>query len=62
MHPVPLYHCFGMVMGCLAATSHGACIVLPAPAFDPEASLAAVQAQIALQKKALDFFTGTITP
>jgi len=43
--PVPLYHCFGMVMGCLAATSHGACIVLPAPAFDPEASLAAVQAQ-----------------
>nr|WP_307873202.1 AMP-binding protein [Actinoplanes ovalisporus] len=27
--PVPLYHCFGMVMGNLAATSHGACIVLP---------------------------------
>ncbi|MGH3299749.1 MAG: AMP-binding protein, partial [Trebonia sp.] len=43
--PVPLYHCFGMVMGCLAATSHGACIILPAPGFDPEATLAAVQAE-----------------
>jgi fatty-acyl-CoA synthase len=43
--PVPLYHCFGTVMGCLAATSHGACIVLPAPGFDPEATLAAVQAE-----------------
>ena len=43
--PVPLYHCFGMVMGCLAATSHGACMVLPAPAFDPEATLAAVQSE-----------------
>jgi fatty-acyl-CoA synthase len=43
--PVPLYHCFGMVMGCLAATSHGACIVLPAPGFDPVATLAAVQAE-----------------
>ena len=43
--PVPLYHCFGMVMGNLAAISHGACIVLPAPAFDPEATLAAVQAE-----------------
>ena len=27
--PVPLYHCFAMVLGCLACTSHGACIVLP---------------------------------
>ncbi|MGH3219133.1 MAG: AMP-binding protein [Streptosporangiaceae bacterium] len=43
--PVPLYHCFGMVMGCLAAASHGACIVLPAPGFDPGATLAAVQAE-----------------
>jgi fatty-acyl-CoA synthase len=43
--PVPLYHCFGMVMGNLAATSHGACVVLPAPGFDPEATLAAVQAE-----------------
>ncbi|NUP03199.1 MAG: AMP-binding protein [Nonomuraea sp.] len=41
--PVPLYHCFGMVMGNLAATSHGACVVLPAPGFDPEATLRAVQ-------------------
>jgi len=41
--PVPLYHCFGMVMGCLAATSHGACIVLPSAGFEPEATLAAVQ-------------------
>jgi fatty-acyl-CoA synthase len=43
--PVPLYHCFGMVMGNLGATSHGACIVLPAPGFDPTATLAAVQAE-----------------
>jgi fatty-acyl-CoA synthase len=41
--PVPLYHCFGMVMGNLAATSHGACVVLPAPGFDPGATLRAVQ-------------------
>ncbi len=41
--PVPFYHCFGMVMGNLAATSHGACMVIPAPAFDPAATLAAVQ-------------------
>ncbi|MEU8607425.1 AMP-binding protein [Actinoplanes sp. NPDC048791] len=40
--PVPLYHCFGMVMGNLAATSHGACMVLPAQGFDPAASLRAV--------------------
>ncbi|RZS41015.1 fatty-acyl-CoA synthase [Herbihabitans rhizosphaerae] len=38
----PLYHCFGMVMGNLAATSHGACIVYPAPSFDPLATLNAV--------------------
>ncbi|SDG72642.1 fatty-acyl-CoA synthase [Sinosporangium album] len=41
--PVPLYHCFGMVMGNLGITSHGACIVLPSPSFDPEAALRAVQ-------------------
>ncbi|MFE9452371.1 AMP-binding protein [Streptomyces sp. NPDC006739] len=41
--PVPFYHCFGMVMGNLAATSHGACIVVPAPSFDPRATLEAVQ-------------------
>jgi fatty-acyl-CoA synthase len=40
--PVPFYHCFGMVMGNLAATSHGACMVIPAPAFDPVATLSAV--------------------
>ncbi len=39
--PVPFYHCFGMVMGNLAATSHGACMVIPAPAFDPAATLRA---------------------
>ncbi|MGX7825531.1 AMP-binding protein [Actinokineospora sp. 24-640] len=39
--PVPFYHCFGMVMGNLAATTHGACVVIPSPAFDPAASLAA---------------------
>jgi fatty-acyl-CoA synthase len=41
--PVPFYHCFGMVLGNLACTTHGACIVIPAPAFDPAASLRAVQ-------------------
>src|SRR3984957_15564723 len=41
--PVPFYHCFGMVMGNLGATSNGATIVIPAPAFDPTATLQAVQ-------------------
>ncbi len=41
--PVPFYHCFGMVIGNLAATSHGSCIVVPAPGFDPAATLRAVQ-------------------
>jgi fatty-acyl-CoA synthase len=41
--PVPLYHCFGMVMGNLAATSHGACMVYPEGAFDPVATLRSVQ-------------------
>ncbi|MGH4019435.1 MAG: AMP-binding protein [Pseudonocardiaceae bacterium] len=40
--PVPLYHCFGMVMGNLAATTHGSCLVYPAPGFEPAATLAAV--------------------
>ncbi|WP_077103301.1 AMP-binding protein [Mycobacterium terramassiliense] len=43
--PVPFYHCFGMVMGNLAATSHGACMVIPAPGFDAAATLRAVQAE-----------------
>nr|WP_202493827.1 linear/branched/unsaturated fatty acid:CoA ligase LbuL [Streptomyces sp. SID7813] len=41
--PVPFYHCFGMVMGNLGATSHGACIVIPAPSSEPAATLEAVQ-------------------
>ncbi len=41
--PVPLYHCFGMVMGNLGATTHGACMVYPDAAFDPIATLKAVQ-------------------
>ncbi|PZS33450.1 MAG: AMP-binding protein [Pseudonocardiales bacterium] len=40
--PVPFYHCFGMVMGNLGATSHGSCMVIPAPGFDPGATLRAV--------------------
>ncbi len=43
--PVPFYHCFGMVLGNLACTTHGACIVIPAPGFDPAQTLAAVQAE-----------------
>jgi fatty-acyl-CoA synthase len=41
--PVPFYHCFGMVMGNLGATSNGSTIVIPAPAFEPAATLQAVQ-------------------
>ena len=41
--PVPFYHCFGMVMGNLGCTSHGATMVIPAPGFDPGATLAAVE-------------------
>ncbi|XP_048240735.1 medium-chain acyl-CoA ligase ACSF2, mitochondrial-like [Haliotis rufescens] len=41
--PVPLYHCFGMVLGCLQIPSHGACCVFPSPSFDPEATLQAVE-------------------
>ncbi|AZL12985.1 AMP-binding protein [Brevibacterium aurantiacum] len=40
--PVPYYHCFGMVIGNLAALSHGAAIILPSPGFDPGAALSAV--------------------
>ena len=43
--PVPFYHCFGMVMGNLACTTHGSCMVIPAPAFDPVATLEAVVAE-----------------
>lgn len=41
--PVPFYHCFGMVMGNLACTTHGAAMVIPAPGFDPVATLTATQ-------------------
>jgi fatty-acyl-CoA synthase len=41
--PVPFYHCFGMVMGNLGCTTHGATIVIPAPLFDPVATLQAIQ-------------------
>ena len=40
--PVPFYHCFGMVMGNLGAVTHGACMVIPAPSFDPAATLRTV--------------------
>jgi fatty-acyl-CoA synthase len=39
--PVPLYHCFGMVLGNLGCTSHGSCMVYPAETFEPEATLQA---------------------
>jgi len=43
--PVPFYHCFGMVMGNLGTLAHGGCVVIPAPSFDPGATLAAVAAE-----------------
>ncbi|OLT18922.1 AMP-binding protein [Serinicoccus sp. CUA-874] len=41
--PVPFYHCFGMVMGNLAAVTHGSSMVIPGPGFDPAATLRAVR-------------------
>ncbi len=43
--PVPLYHCFGMVMGVLGAVSKGAAMVLPGRAFDPVAALGALSGE-----------------
>jgi fatty-acyl-CoA synthase len=43
--PVPFYHCFGMVLGNLACTTHGAAMIIPGEAFDPTAVLEAVQAE-----------------
>jgi fatty-acyl-CoA synthase len=43
--PVPLYHCFGMVLGNLACTTHGAAIIYPSEGFDAAAALAAVAAE-----------------
>jgi fatty-acyl-CoA synthase len=43
--PVPLYHCLGMVMGNLACVTHGAAMVYPAPVFDAEATLQALESE-----------------
>ncbi len=43
--PVPLYHCFGMVLGNLAAMTHGAAMVYPGEGFDPQAVLETVAAE-----------------
>jgi len=43
--PVPLYHCFGMVLGNLACLTHGAAMVYPSEAFEPLAALEAVEAE-----------------
>ena len=43
--PVPLYHCFGMVLSVLACVSHGATMVFPGPSFDPEETLKSVEAE-----------------
>ena len=43
--PVPLYHCFGMVMGNLACLTHAACAVFPDEGFDPISVLRAVEAE-----------------
>ncbi|MEQ8953893.1 MAG: AMP-binding protein, partial [Gammaproteobacteria bacterium] len=49
--PVPLYHCFGMVMGNIGCLTHGACVIYPSEGFDAEAVLRAVQ-----QEKATALF------
>jgi len=43
--PVPLYHCFGMVLGVLAAMTHGAAMVFPSEGFDAQSTLEAVSAE-----------------
>ncbi|WP_276877752.1 AMP-binding protein [Chryseobacterium joostei] len=40
--PVPFYHCFGMVIGNICCTTHGACMVIPNDSFDPDITLKAV--------------------
>ncbi|KJF17016.1 MULTISPECIES: AMP-binding protein [Acidithrix] len=45
--PVPYYHCFGMVMGNLACTSHGSKMIIPSFAFEPKAALSAVTTETA---------------
>ena len=51
--PVPFYHCFGMVMGNLGCTTQGACMVVPAPSFDAQATPSASR------KSAAPPFTGS---
>src|SRR6201987_6246813 len=43
--PVPLYHCFGMVLGNLACTTHGTAMVYPGEGFDPLATIETVEAE-----------------
>jgi len=43
--PVPFYHCFGMVLGNLACTTHGAAMIVPSETFEPVAAMEAVQAE-----------------
>ena len=43
--PVPFYHCFGMVLGNLACTTHGACMVIPGEALDPQAVMTTIEAE-----------------
>lgn len=43
--PVPLYHCFGMVMGVLGCVTHGAAMILPGEAFEPKSVLDALEAE-----------------
>ncbi|MES2488262.1 MAG: AMP-binding protein [Pseudomonadota bacterium] len=43
--PVPFYHCFGMVLGTLACTAHGACMVVPAEGFDALETLRTVEVE-----------------
>ena len=62
--PVPLYHCFGMVLAVLACVSKGATMVFPGEAFDPVATLAAVADErcTALHGVPTMFIAGSITP
>ncbi|MBB6372494.1 AMP-binding protein [Chryseobacterium shigense] len=43
--PVPFYHCFGMVIGNICCTAHGACIVVPNDSFDPDITLKTVSTE-----------------
>jgi fatty-acyl-CoA synthase len=43
--PVPMYHCFGMVLGSLLCVTHGAAMVFPSAGFDAHATLQAIEAE-----------------